>query len=380
MRTMPYWHPDFPHGTKEGNDMGCPNGGCPNLGTGRTTCRQAALATGTQMKESTMNAPVPSPPTRPLTVAPLATAIGAGIGSIATATEATPPGKAPTSSPKRLGKVDIDHPDFPHGTVLGYQKGCHKDSPCPAEPTCTEAKLAKMRAYHASKKSPAATVPAAPAPTEPEEAPTMTEATTSERSPGILPRGPLITPPPMPRMRNGGLTEKLILTRVPADPVDQSDQSDQGTTVEEPEYTPTPRPEWADVATATRITELETELRAVSEERDRLADRLKEALAIDAQARTLEQQLAKQRDEAVAAASMLRDRLAIAETPTWHQLDTRTDPASHSTIVTELTRDLDQAQADLENSIPLPVSGRWTFRARGIDAKGYRMSVRMRNK
>lgn len=40
-------------------------------------------------------------------------------------------------------------PDYPHGTQHGYNGGCRKTSPCPAQPTCHEAKRERQQKYRA---------------------------------------------------------------------------------------------------------------------------------------------------------------------------------------------------------------------------------------
>lgn len=46
---------------------------------------------------------------------------------------------------------DPQNPDYPHGTENGFKlKGCHKNDPCPASPTCTQAAAAAQRARRAT--------------------------------------------------------------------------------------------------------------------------------------------------------------------------------------------------------------------------------------
>jgi hypothetical protein len=46
--------------------------------------------------------------------------------------------------------LETTDPAYPHGSVRGYNDGCHRDSPCPATPTCHEVKRARQQAHRAA--------------------------------------------------------------------------------------------------------------------------------------------------------------------------------------------------------------------------------------
>lgn len=52
------------------------------------------------------------------------------------------PARPEPAAPNRGGRKPTP---IRHGTNQGYAKGCHKDSPCPESPTCTEVHAERMR-------------------------------------------------------------------------------------------------------------------------------------------------------------------------------------------------------------------------------------------
>lgn len=146
MGTLDLYEDGFPHGTKEGFAKGCKGIACVNHGTTVITCKDAFRRFNGDYGFRKLVEAGNTPEEIAQIEADRAAAPAVEVPKLVTVEK--PARKAP------VAKVPLGHPDFPHGTTGGAQRGCKTDADCPGNAdglSCRQALRDYQRDWRAGK-------------------------------------------------------------------------------------------------------------------------------------------------------------------------------------------------------------------------------------